>query len=224
MLFAFDNGDAEVDILDLDDFSATDTILPEADFVLSAFYGASRHPVTGEIYVVVDNGARALGTFDPVCEHVESIGNLGDQVSGLAFDDAGTLYAIVGDGGTAAEDLHTVDLDDGTLTFYEDFAGGDFGEAIAFNPNTSLLHRWSGDSNVRYQSYDPVGMVTTTIILSEDTSEVTGATWHEARGGFVTHDLSGRIWLHETNGQVSMLSNGSDANFNYRGFVFAPRD
>jgi hypothetical protein len=62
--------------------------------------GLATDPTTGELWAVVQiagQSGRELVMIDPATG-VASVGNTGAQIAGLAFDSAGTLYGVTGDG------------------------------------------------------------------------------------------------------------------------------
>lgn len=112
--------------------------------------GLAAHPCTGELAAVVQHGS-AFGRSIAIIDsngNASVLGNTGDLVASIAFDDNGTLFAVTGDGANTSETLYTVDLSDGSLTFFQTLGNGSDGEAIAYCPDNGLMYHWSGWSSV----------------------------------------------------------------------------
>ncbi len=110
--------------------------------------GVAQHPVTGQIWVVTGGGrgstSRQLATVDPTTGVLTAVGNPGVALAGLAFDCAGNLYGISGDGANPAEAAFVLSQSTGAATLLTRLSRGDDGEVIAFNPITGRLFHGSG--------------------------------------------------------------------------------
>ncbi len=135
---------------------ATVTIMLPNEEIVGA-NGLTAHPTTGALWAILrtydyDNGERNgdddrhLGTIDPTTGAVTSVGELSDKFASIAFNAAGTLYGITGDGAETPNDLFTLSLTDASAVFVIDLGDGapsgeGNGEAIAYNFDDGLLYR-----------------------------------------------------------------------------------
>ncbi len=109
--------------------------------------GLAADPNTGTLYALLKlqgQSGRSLATINPLTGVATVIGDTGDNFAGLAFDAAGTLYGVTGDGATTPETLFTINTATGAATLFLALGAGDDGEAIAFNPVDGLLYHASG--------------------------------------------------------------------------------
>jgi len=122
--------------------------------VVSFGNGLATHPVTGQLFALLTltgQPGRQLVTINPATGVATSIGNTGDQFSGLAFSSSGTLFAMVGDkknlasGGLPPETLFTLNTSSAAPTQVLVLGRGNDGEAIGFNPNDGLIYHASGN-------------------------------------------------------------------------------
>lgn len=110
-------------------------------------HGLARHPVTGIFYAVVGHivaqaNVRSLVCVDPETGNGVLIGGSAINVSGIAFDNAGILYAIGGSNGPGANQLHTLNLTTGAATAVMSLPSGG-GKSLAYNYDDGLLYyKW----------------------------------------------------------------------------------
>tara|TARA_R110002096_G_scaffold433381_2_gene651990 strand:+ start:31709 stop:33328 length:1620 start_codon:yes stop_codon:yes gene_type:complete len=169
----FDNAETEVEC-DGPAVAAQRTLTDSVDPALeiTGTTGLARHPDTGVLYIVykvagVDG--RPLGTLDAATGVITSIGNTGDNVSALAFDGDGNLFASSGDGATTSESLFLVDQATAALTLITDLPDGSDGTIIGFNEADGFLYHLGGrDTNpgadlidVTVDSTDPLNIIIT---------------------------------------------------------------
>jgi hypothetical protein len=83
-------------------------------------------------------------TLDPVTGTATLIGDTGHQIAGIAFDSAGTLYAVSGSRAPNAETLFTVNLSTAALTPVKVIGAGWDGEAIAYNSDDGQMYHAEG--------------------------------------------------------------------------------
>jgi len=142
--------------------------------------GLARDPTDGTCYIILKTSqgrpsTRLLATIDESTGVATLVGNPGDlQISSLAFDSSGTLYATVGDQAgieppgdrVEPETLQTLSKADATPTLFQTLGNGSDGEAIAFNPDDGLMYHFSGNLFLN----DPVnGKIFETINLNDNT-------------------------------------------------------
>ena len=162
--------------------------------------GLAISPVSNEMYAAValnsqNRPERNIIKLDRETGLATNIGNSGQPIANLAFDDSGVLYAIIGDcksgcgAGINPESLFTVDLNDGSLTFVQALGNGDDGEAIAFNPTDGMMYHMSGiGAGLIFEKINLSTGVVTPIPLSGDSVadlEAIGFTYDSAQGLFV---------------------------------------
>jgi uncharacterized repeat protein (TIGR01451 family) len=110
--------------------------------------GLTAEPGTDTLFGVLsvdDCNSRRLVTIDPVTAEATDIGSFGSIFIGaLAFgEDANTLYATSGNGGTSRRTLFSVDPTDASLTAECVLGENDFGRALAFHDG--LLYDATGN-------------------------------------------------------------------------------
>ncbi len=137
--------------------------------------GMAQDPTTGIIYVSVRNTATQtdinLGTLNKDTGLITIIGAMGGHaVATLAFDTAGTLYAVTGESASTTPDpetLYSVNKATAAMTLLHALGNGDNGEAIGFDPNnTAVLYHWSGLVTPVFESVNISTGATTPIAVS----------------------------------------------------------
>jgi len=157
--------------------------------------GLATHPLTGEVWVLLQvQGVitgRVLGKVNPTTGVVTSVGNTGDFFAGIAFDCAGNLYGVTGDGGNAPETFFLLDQTTGAATQISALGNGDFGEAIAFNSTNGMMYHASGFNTPIFESFDPTSappFVPTNIPITGtalENDEVTALAFEFSTGNFL---------------------------------------
>lgn len=149
---------------------------------------------------------RELVTIDPSTGIATSVGagNTGDRFAGLAFDLAGTLYAVTGDGAGVPETLYTLSKTTAAPTFVLTLENGNEGETIAFNPDDGLIYHASGlgipNVNEIFEAINPATLTVTSITLKgQDYTEATALTY-EGDATFFLADLGRRLYRINTEG------------------------
>lgn len=158
---------------------------------ISGANGLASHPQNGVLYGLVRLSTgfppdRWLVKINPTNGGTLIVGNTGAKFASLAFDSAGTLYAVTGKDQTTLipRSLYTLSLTDASPTFVTTLvAGGGAlvgGEAIAFNPSDGFLyHAWGVDDEVInfnrvFEKINLTTLVATNIPISGDHySEIT---------------------------------------------------
>ena len=224
-LVGFENYDAEVDILDPDDYSAISEVAISGGQSLGGFNGADRDPVSGDVYVIYNDDfafTRRLGTFDLASTSVTDIGLINDiGAAAIWFTDDGTAYVLIGDGGSSPNSVYEIDLSDASLSFYDSLGSGDDGETMAWNPVNNRAYHWSGLGAPIFESYNVTTMVTSNIgIFAGDPSEVLAATWYQDACAFVVHDLGSDFWNFAVDGTATFVSTSFSGS--YKGLAFVP--
>ncbi len=165
--------------------------------IVSFGNGLATHPVTGQLFgllTLTGQPGRQLVTINPLTGVAKTIGNTGDQFTGLAFSSDGTLFAVVGDkkniaaGGLPPETLFTLDTSNAAPTQVLVLGHGNDGEAIGFNPNDGLIYHASGNDTLGegcatpfdplvcveiFESVNPNSLVVTNIPISGDYTPLT---------------------------------------------------
>jgi DNA-binding beta-propeller fold protein YncE len=170
--------------------------------------GLAAHPTTGRLYAILKDaqvpgeggGSEfALAMIQPDTGAATIIAVMSDRFAGLAFDNAGTLYGVTGDGAVVPETLYTIDTGTGQATFFMTLGNGTDGEAIAFNSGNGLMYHLSGwgsgpvEGEIRdivFESIDLGTMQVTDIPLSGDEFvNGNGLAYDAAVGDFVVSTL-----------------------------------
>jgi len=142
-------------------------------FVSRGLTAAAANPVTGEVFLVLDTDEtfHRLVTVNPRTGIATDIGNIGELITGLAFDAAGTLYGVTSDTNTGTPDtIFTINTVTAVPTFFmavptEGFGSGD---TLAFNPDDGQLYHWSGSDTAFFTAINLSTQNTTAITLSGD--------------------------------------------------------
>jgi hypothetical protein len=144
------------------------------------------------------------------------IGATGINVSGIAFDRDGVLYAIGGASGPGANKLHTLNLLTGAATYVMDVASGG-GKGFAYNPDDGLFyHKYYLAPTHGFEKIDPLLQTRSSITLSGDAvaPDVTGMTY-AGDGVFLA---SGGPWYSiSSTGTVTQRTEGGDW---FKGLLF----
>jgi hypothetical protein len=150
----------------------------------------ARHPTTGVTYAIIKlTSTRPLAMLNTATGVATLVGTPADFISSMAFLPNGTLYGVVGNGGTNPEQMNTINLTTGALTSITTFNDAGDGEALAYSPQTSLLYRMSGLSSPLLQSVNPVGPVVTPITyIGSPPSEAMGTYWDPDASNLVVFD------------------------------------
>lgn len=174
--------------------------------------GLAVDPISGQFYAavkVMGAGTRRFVTVDPVTGVATLVGNATQAIAGIAFDDAGTLYAVTGEGGSLPETLFTVDKASGQLTQSLVLSNDDGGEAIAFNTNDGFMYRATGYTSPVLQQINLGTFATSNISFSGDVNS--SPVFHEVTGlGFDAEQdvFFGSKWIDENWVFFSLTSSG----------------
>ncbi len=200
ILYSIDSQSDLLRVIDPTDASTNSSVaITLAGETVEGGTGLAVNPFTNELYGLLRlDGVdyRELVRIDPLTGVATSIGNTGDFFAGLAFDAAGTLYGVTGDGADTPETLFTFSLADATATLFLALGNGDDGEAIAFNPLDGLMYHASGhdsacedeDFGLCFESIDLSGMTITDIDISATAlidEEAQALTWWDDAGAFL---------------------------------------
>lgn len=177
-------------------------------------HGLSLHPITGNWYAVVGyegtgGMVRSLVSIDPVSGNGVLIGETGINVAGIAFDNAGVLYAIGGASGPGANKLYTLNLSTGSPTYIMDVSAGG-GKGFAYNPEDGLFyHKYYNSPNHGFEKINPTLHTTSNIPLwgcwpAQDITSMA----YEGGGVFL---MNGFYWYRiTTSGEVSCVDVAPD--------------
>jgi hypothetical protein len=112
--------------------------------------GLAAHPQTGELWAVLRLIAvegRELVTLDPWSGRATSVGNLGTDVSALAFDHDGVLYGLTGQSGDPTASLCRVDPTNAEMDSVAALVSGR-GHALAYNPDEEFFMHATGEQQL----------------------------------------------------------------------------
>lgn len=179
--------------------------------------GLAMHPSTGVVYGLLKlqgQLGRELVTINPNTGVATSVGNTGDLFAGLAFDNAGTLYGVTGDGAGVPERLYTLSTVNASKVLKGQLGHGNDGETIAFNPDDGFLYHQSGEGvpnvNEIYELINPAALpavvvpATQITLTGQDYAESGALTW-EGTENFIMADLGRRMFRISTAGVVSFM-------------------
>jgi hypothetical protein len=193
--------------------TASSVAITDAAAVLTftAAHGLALDPTSGNLFALMATGTqgdcslRQLVRVNPatgsatVIGPVDDAGASGILFSGLAFDAAGTLYAVSGGGGGQCafpnqESLFTVDTATGIATLVVALGNGGSGESIAFRASDGLLYHISGqtaNADLIFETVDPANPLNAPVnipITGPDAPDVSGAITHWAGDFFCGRD------------------------------------
>jgi hypothetical protein len=172
---------------------------------------------------------RHLATIDVATGIATTIGQLSNQIAGLAFRTDGTLYAVSGDNfeNPSACDacLYEVNKLTAALTFRKDLGTGRdancCGESIGYNPLDDMIYHSSHHSpDALFEKIDPDNAFAQTPVgfsgSGDGPDEVTGIGWDGTN--FVMTDSGPDVWSVTPSGAFTLVSTPNDDLF-YRGLV-----
>jgi hypothetical protein len=172
--------------------------------------GLATHPSTQELWAILKlagQPGRQLAVIDPATGLARSIGDTGDAFAAIAFDTAGTLYGVTGDGAASPETLFTLSTINAARTALRTLGRGGPGEALAFNPDDGLLYHASGNASALddgiFETIDPRSLTTTDIPLScTPCGEMIGLTY-QGSGLFLLTSQDSTLFTLTTSGMSS---------------------
>ena len=238
VLYAAEAGSAFVTHVDpLTANEGTATLVTDSLPDISAFTASAVHPVTGDMYlvaVITGESFYHLLRFDPRTGVATDIGDLGELITGLAFDSTGTLYGVTSDVVSGTPDsLFTIDTATATPTLFMALPGPDgLGDTIAYNPDDGKLYHWSGIDTVSVVAFNAIDLATkqsTSIPLSGDLPTNVGVrsmVYDTSQSLFVCYrgDGSGTIMEFCTITANGVQAKTSDALFAEAGLAFIDTD
>lgn len=155
-LYSVARGDANLRTIDpATAQTLTTTAMTLTGQTITGATGLAVHPTTGQLFVSLSLqgvSQRVLATVNPATGVVTQIGNMGDNFAGIAFDCAGNLYGVTGDGANVPESFFSINQTTGAATLRGALGRGDDGETIGFNPVDNMMYHASGHVGV----YDPM--------------------------------------------------------------------
>jgi hypothetical protein len=167
--------------------------------------GLAVHPTTGELWVILQiqgqAASRTLAKLNPTTGAATPVGQMGDRFAGIAFDAAGTLYGVTGDGATTPETLYTINQSNAQPTSFLTLGNGTDGEAIGFHPPTGLMFHASGiGARNGPEILETINLQTRTITpVSMSVGE-----WEEALA--ITHFTGPNMLVVDLNADVFVLA------------------
>lgn len=220
VLAAVSRDDATLYHLDRLSLAEVDTTTITSSVTFDTLVAMARHPTTGQVFVVLNDasfGTRYLARLNTATGEAVVVAALSDMVSSLAFDAAGTLYGMLGNGATSSEFLVTINTATAALTSVLDLMHLDDGEAIALHPSDGHLFRFSGNSTPELFDVDLGVPSASQVTTSGLTGEVTAAFWDPDLGEFIVFDLSGDVWQMASDGTT--ITTGNLVTSIFRGLV-----
>ncbi|MBZ0326422.1 MAG: LamG domain-containing protein, partial [Altibacter sp.] len=198
-LFSVTSNDDQLREIDESDASTLNsTTITLAGATVNGATGLATDPTTGTMWAMLKAGGlgftgRALVTIDSGTGVATLVGDTQESFAGMAFDAAGTLYGVTGDGSATPETLFTLNKGTGAPTFVCTLGNGNDGEALGYNPVDGLLYHASGHTgaNVIFETIsnstiNPCGVtnidITGTALEDEETQALT---WDAANGAFL---------------------------------------
>ena len=185
-------------------------------FTITGLTSITRHPSSYTFYAIakVSSGPRRLVTINVSTGVCTDIGPLGNNFSSITFAPNGVLFGAVGDGGANPESLWKINPTTAAVTFVKTMGNGADGEVIAFNPDNGLLHHWSGNITVVYETTDTTAIYAPTIIgrsgPNASTGEVFGAVYI-GNDSFIVSNINSRFYYQTSTGVTSAnLSSNPD--------------
>ena len=154
---------------------------------------------------------RALVKIDTLSGVVTLVGFTGDGFAGIAFNAAGTLYGVSGDGASTPESLFTLNTSTGAPTFACTLGNGSDGETIGYNPIDGLIYHASGHSgsNVIFETVSSTCVITNIDITGGDLQdeEAQALCWWPAQGAFFWKQdhRTGPLFKVETDGTATLI-------------------
>ncbi len=151
-LYSGDRSKNKIRVLDTADGKTLKTLTVDLDGnPVKKVDGLATNPITGELWASVtlesDTNQRRLIIIDPLTGLADLIGNTGDKITGLAFDNSGVLYGVlgVGNGANPSESLYILDQATAAPSLFLTLGNGGSGETIGFNPDNGLMYHGSGE-------------------------------------------------------------------------------
>lgn len=166
---------------------------PDVNGAITRTHGLTVNPVTGEWYAVIGcDGStpgeiiRYLVSINPITGQCTLRGLTGINVSGIAFDNAGVLYAIGGSSGLGANKLFTLNLSNGQTTYVMDISPGG-GKGFGYNHDDGkFYHKWRDG----FEKIDVVQHTRTTIPLTGNAPGDVTSIAYEGNGNFLANNIS----------------------------------
>ena len=217
MLLSIDVGSDLLRTIDTSDASTVSSVtITLAGEDVDGGTGLAVDPTTSSLWALLRIGSsfRELVTIDPNTGVATSFGTTDERgMAGIAFDAAGTLYGVTGDGGDTPETLFTISTVDATTTIFLTLGAGDDGETIGFNPDDGRMYHASGhdsdcagDDGVCFEHID----LGTTVITDID---ITGTDLLEEEAQALTYWDGPDVFLwkqdHDTGPLFSVTADGT---------------
>lgn len=189
--------------------SATHLTLPSGNDITGC-NGLAKNPSTGIYYIMLKISGvtgRVLATVDPTTAICDSIGNTGDNIAQIAFINGTTMVAVTGDGATASESLHYVDINTGALSLITATGGaGSDGESLGFCPDNGMVYRWSGrDTDPAMEKWDLSDTTMTTITRTGYNYDEPQGIMYIGNGEFLLANLDQEFVVIDTSGFATLL-------------------
>jgi len=192
--------------IDTTDFSRTNGVaLTYPGVTITGSNGLALHKCTGQFYGIFKISGitgRVLGTVNVATGVIDTIGNTGESIAGIAFVNDSTLMGVSGDGGNSSEALYYIDMNTGALgaPIMTGGAGSD-GEAIGYCSDNGKVYRWSGrDTNPAMEVWDMSDSTMTTITRTGYNYDEPQGVMYMGNGKFMMANLDQRYVIIDTTG------------------------
>jgi hypothetical protein len=122
-----------VRVVDRMDAGTLSSISMSGDEPIGKGIGLAVDPLTGALWGLLENSSvfgRSLVRINPADGSVDEIGPTGDYYSGMAFNGAGRLFLVAGDGAGYPETLFTVNRFNARPEFLLKLGNGDQGKQL----------------------------------------------------------------------------------------------
>jgi hypothetical protein len=168
-----------------------ETLVPALpDQVISGANAFAEDPTTRALYAVLKlPDGRYLARFDAVAAAYTLVAPLTDRFASIAFDTAGQLFGVTGNGAAAPETLYRLDKVTGEATLLRALGAGADGEVIQYNPDDGLLYHWSGGTSF----FEAISMTEPYDVEARSSTfnrEVFGALWDPVAKNFLVFDIA----------------------------------
>ncbi|KXK26375.1 MAG: hypothetical protein TR69_WS6001000378 [candidate division WS6 bacterium OLB20] len=190
------------------------------------FWGASGlvyNPVDCQMYSLarLDDGNSiyffSLATVDIVTREMTIIGDTGEAISNMFFDDSGNLFGVTGNGSTNPHALVSIDTGTGAATVIHTFAdtpgpnNDNYGNTADYHPGDDLVYYLSGyNADRQYQSITTAGTSETNLPYTPDggtpSEAATVLIYDNDLGEFLMVDWNEEVYTVDTSGNETHLS------------------
>lgn len=222
-VYSIDRDSANIYKIDVTDGSTISSVaMTDGGVEIDNATAIDKNPVSGDLFVIYESavganntfqprksgntiqgggGSRLLGIVEPETGVITQIGATGDSFSDIAFKPDGTLYGIVGTGGSDNGGLYSIDINDGTTTLQENLNDDSDGEALTYNPVQGVFYQ-SDDQDL--YTVDPVTF-SATLLANTSNDEVTGIHFDPESSNMFLVDLEDNLYQMASDGALTLI-------------------